>query len=173
MQSELRTNKNWFTDLLRACWGVINFTRNMILNIVFLLILAVILMAFAASQPKPIDIKTNSVLKLAIVGDVVEELTFVDPYDEVVNPQNNVIGAKMAAYFNASLSANFPITKSLDVVVAGDFIHMSNGSARQPNVGIDMYGGSLGLRWNFDRKKYWTGEKKYNNKRLRGVNPSH
>ena len=85
MQSELRTNKNWFTDLLRACWGVINFTRNMILNIVFLLILAVILMAFAASQPKPIDIKTNSVLKLAIVGDVVEELTFVDPYDEVVN----------------------------------------------------------------------------------------
>lgn len=86
-------------------------------------------------------------------------MTFnLEPFDPVTNPQNNVIGAKMAAYFNASLSANFPLSSSLDLTVSGDFIHMSNGSARQPNVGIDMYGGALGLRWNFDRKKYWAGD---------------
>lgn len=82
MEHQLNKNKNWIKDLLKACWGVISFTRTATLNILFLVVAIFVLMAILASGEQPIVVKPNSVLKLNLVGEIVEEKTFVDPYSE-------------------------------------------------------------------------------------------
>lgn len=83
MEKEIRRNKHWFKDLMYACWNVLNFSRRVFLNIVFLFIAAIILLVFSASKQQPIiEVADNSILKLKISGTIVEEKTFIDPYSE-------------------------------------------------------------------------------------------
>jgi protease IV len=84
MSSNIASNKNWFTDLLKACWGVINFTRKAILNILFLIIAFLIIAAMSNSNEQPITFSENSILELKLVGTIVEEKTNVDPYAEIL-----------------------------------------------------------------------------------------
>lgn len=85
MRSDLSQNKHWLRDLIIASWNVINFSRRVFLNIGFILILVALFMIFSASQSAPVVIKNNSILTLNLVGDIVEQKTFVDPYDELVS----------------------------------------------------------------------------------------
>lgn len=85
MRSDLTRNKHWLRDLLTACWNVLNFCRRVFLNIGFIFILVVMIIAVNSSQPAPNVIKNNSVLTLNLVGDVVEQKTYVDPYDELLS----------------------------------------------------------------------------------------
>lgn len=84
MEKSLPKNKHWLKDLLSACWGAINFTRKAILNIIFLFIAFAIIAGIAANSETPVIVEDNSVLKLNLVGSIVEQKTFVDPYDEVL-----------------------------------------------------------------------------------------
>ncbi len=84
MEKSLPKNKHWLKDLLGACWGVINFTRKAVLNIIFLLIAFVVIAGIAANSEAPTEIKSNSVLKLNLAGNIVEQKAFVDPYTEVL-----------------------------------------------------------------------------------------
>ena len=85
MSSEITTNKNWFFDLIRACWGVLNFTRKAILNIIFIILAVIIFGAISSKKDQPIIFSDNSVLELKLVGDIVEEKAVVDPYAELMN----------------------------------------------------------------------------------------
>ncbi|WP_155693481.1 signal peptide peptidase SppA [Psychrosphaera haliotis] len=86
MSNEISTNKNWFFDLIRACWGVLNFTRKAVLNIIFIFIAIAIFAGLSSSNTeKPIIFAENSILELKLVGDIVEEKAVVDPYAEVMN----------------------------------------------------------------------------------------
>lgn len=82
MEHQLKKNKNWIKDLFKACWGVLNFTRSAILNILFLIVAVLVIGGIAASGEQPIIVEANSVLKLDLVGEVVEEKTYIDPYSE-------------------------------------------------------------------------------------------
>jgi protease-4 len=84
MTQQIR-NKHWFKDLMLAIWGVINTTRKLILNILFFSVLTIFVVALIGSGEAPIDIDDNSVLKLKLSGQLVDELTFVDPYSEFFN----------------------------------------------------------------------------------------
>ena len=86
MSSEISRNKNWFFDILKACWGVLNFTRKAILNLIFIVLAVLIIGALSFEQKeKPIIFADNSVLELKLVGEIVEEKRFVDPYSEILN----------------------------------------------------------------------------------------
>lgn len=86
MSSEISRNKNWFFDILKACWGVLNFTRKAILNLIFIVLAFLIIGALSFEQKeKPIIFADNSVLELKLVGEIVEEKRFVDPYSEILN----------------------------------------------------------------------------------------
>ena len=85
MQQELQKNKYWIRDLFSACWQVLNFSRRVVLNLIFIFIAIVFVVAINAGKEQPIIIKEKTVLKLNLVGDVVEEKTFVNPYDEFFN----------------------------------------------------------------------------------------
>jgi len=82
MENQLKRNKNWIKDLFKACWGVINFTRSLFLNILFLILAIFIIAGIAASGGEQVVVESNSVLKLNLVGEIVEEKTFVDPYSQ-------------------------------------------------------------------------------------------
>lgn len=84
MEKSLPKNKHWLKDLLSACWGVINFTRKAILNIIFLVLAFIIIAGIAANSEAPGVIEDNSILKLNLSGSIVEQKTFVDPYNEVL-----------------------------------------------------------------------------------------
>ena len=77
-------NKHLLKDLLSACWGVINFTRKAILNIIFLVLAFIIIAGIAANSETPGVVEDNSILKLNLAGSIVEQKTFVDPYNEVL-----------------------------------------------------------------------------------------
>jgi protease-4 len=85
MENQLKKNKNWIKDLLKACWGVISFTRTATLNILFLIIATFILIAILAGGEPTVIVENNSVLKLNLSGEIVEEKTFVDPYSEFMS----------------------------------------------------------------------------------------
>ena len=72
---------------------------------------------------------------------------FPHPYDSVTNPRNRFIGTPISAHFNMALSANFKITKQLDLKSMIVFSHSSNGAMRLPNIGVNMASGELGLRY--------------------------
>lgn len=85
MQREIQTNKHWFKDLILACWGVLNFSRRVFLNLMFIVIIIMVFVIIGASAEKPIHINDNSILKLNLTGHIVEQKTFVDPYDEFMS----------------------------------------------------------------------------------------
>jgi protease-4 len=91
MQREIQTNKHWFKDLILACWGVLNFSRRVFLNLMFIVVVIVVVIIIGASAEKPIHIDDNSILKLNLAGHIVEQKTFVDPYDEFMS---EAVGSK-------------------------------------------------------------------------------
>jgi len=99
----------------------------------------------------------------------------IKPFDPVTNPQNDLTGGTIAAYFNPSLSAAFKLSEQVDLKVAGNFIHMPNGGLKQPNTGFDMYGANIGLRYHFNRKSQFTTvayDEIFNEKRPKDKNKS-
>nr|WP_152087559.1 signal peptide peptidase SppA [Pseudoalteromonas sp. A25] len=64
----------------KALWHGLNFSRRLILNLVFFVIIVAALIAAFSSDEK-ITVSDNSVLRLNLNGFLVEELTYVDPLD--------------------------------------------------------------------------------------------
>ncbi|NVK24487.1 MAG: signal peptide peptidase SppA [Gammaproteobacteria bacterium] len=84
-KTELKTNKHWLRDLIKACWNVINFSRKFVLNFIFIVVVILVFGAVMSSSAPPEPIANNSVLKLNLNGEIVEEKTFVDPYQEFLS----------------------------------------------------------------------------------------
>lgn len=73
------------------------------------------------------------------------------PYNEVTNPINTAIGAHGAVYFNLDFGFTYQWTREMDVLYGVDFTHFSNGSTFQPNAGLNLYGFTVGLRYNYNK----------------------
>jgi len=77
-------------------------------------------------------------------------------YDPVTNPANDVIGSAVNVHLSAGATARYQISNRLDVDLGVDFTHNSNGSTSPPNMGLNMYGLNLGLKYNFNPVRNYT-----------------
>lgn len=64
----------------KGLWSAINFSRKLILNLIFFGLLAVIVLSIP-QQNGAIKVPEGAVLKLNFEGKLVEELTYIDPVD--------------------------------------------------------------------------------------------
>ncbi len=83
------------------------------------------------------------------------------PYNPENNPINDAIGAKFAAYFNASIGGAYALNREMDFLYGLDLTHFSNGRTFQPNYGLNMIGLNFGMRYHFNRNN------KFNENRIR------
>ncbi len=58
---------------------------------------------------------------------------------------NNAIGSHVNNFTHFSTDLRYHIDKHCDLQLGADFSHISDGSFRQPNLGVNMYGGHLGF----------------------------
>ena len=67
------------------------------------------------------------------------------PYDEATNPQNQSYSVRVNAFLSLSTALNYRLSPHWQVQAAANYNHISNGSIKQPNKGINYPTVSLGL----------------------------
>ena len=72
------------TKLFKGLWTGINFSRRLVLNILFLLIVILFIVSLASDNDE-IKVADTSVLRLNLNGPIVEEKTYVDPVEAAIN----------------------------------------------------------------------------------------
>jgi len=60
---------------------------------------------------------------------------------------NNAIGSHLNNFTQFTTDLRYRINSHWDVQAGLNFTHMSNAAAAQPNLGVNMYGGHIGLRY--------------------------
>jgi protease-4 len=65
-------------------WNVLNFSRRLFLNILFLIIIIALIVSVMSSDDELV-IEQDSALVLSIAGNIVEEKAFVDPVQVALN----------------------------------------------------------------------------------------
>jgi len=63
------------------------------------------------------------------------------------NAENNVIGSALNAMFQLRIGADFKPLPWLQVAVSGVLTHQSNGGIQLPNLGINVAGATIGIRY--------------------------
>ena len=77
-------------------------------------------------------------------------------YDSINNPYNFAIGAEKSVYFSLGLKSYLRISKRIDASLGVEFRHFSNGATHTPNLGLNLIGADIGLRYNFNPIKNYT-----------------
>jgi hypothetical protein len=72
------------------------------------------------------------------------------PYDSIKNPNNDAIGSKVDVYFNLDVGGVWKISELFDIVYGLDLTHFSNGRMHTPNLGLNMVGLNVGLRYHYN-----------------------
>lgn len=70
--------------VFKGLWAGINFSRRLILNLLFLVIVIIIIASMFGDDDK-VNIENGSVLRLNLNGPIVEEKTYVDPIEAAIN----------------------------------------------------------------------------------------
>lgn len=63
------------------------------------------------------------------------------------NTQNNLIGSNLNNFTMFTTQLRYKVNHHVHIHAGFNFSHISNGSFRLPNLGINMYGGHLGMRY--------------------------
>ena len=71
-----------------AIWRTINFSRLLVINSIFVIIMITVL-SFMFADKEHIKVAKNSALVLNLVGSIVEQKTYRDPTNEYINEQMN------------------------------------------------------------------------------------
>ncbi|MFT2091238.1 signal peptide peptidase SppA [Paraglaciecola sp. 2405UD69-4] len=77
----MSSGTSWTKSLFVGLWNGINFTRKLIINLIFIVILVAIIAAIMKDDSS-ISVPSGSALVLKLVGDVVIEKHAVDPIEE-------------------------------------------------------------------------------------------
>ena len=75
---------------------------------------------------------------------------YYDPFD---NPDNVALGSEVNAHVGVNLYLKFYLSRRIDLHFGAGLTHFSNGSARQPNHGMNMGGVFFELAYNFNRDR--------------------
>lgn len=73
--------------IVKVLWKTINTTRKVFLNVLFFGVLAVILFSVGDGEPKIIE--DSSALRLNLAGVIVDQKTFVDPWQSVLTKSSD------------------------------------------------------------------------------------
>ena len=65
-------------------WNILNFSRRLVLNILFFFILIAVIVSISSSEGE-IVIEQDSALVLSLTGNIVEEKTYIDPIEAAIN----------------------------------------------------------------------------------------
>ncbi len=72
-----------------------------------------------------------------------------NPYDSINNPSNIFIGSYKNCYVHLGFVGNYKFSEKLAINGTIGFKHFSNGSFKQPNLGINLIPVTLGLSYRF------------------------
>ncbi|MGM0375778.1 MAG: acyloxyacyl hydrolase [Bacteroidota bacterium] len=75
-----------------------------------------------------------------------------NPYDEETNPQNVTYSTRFSFPLMVGVSFSHPLNEKWSLRLSGMFQHISNGSVKQPNLGINYMTAGIGLRRKLDRR---------------------
>ncbi len=70
--------------IFKGIWTGINFSRRLVLNILFLLLVIVFIVAITGEEDK-VKVADGTVLRLNLNGPIVEEKTYIDPIEAAIN----------------------------------------------------------------------------------------
>ncbi len=73
---------------------------------------------------------------------------FTKTFDEINNYTNNAIGGHFTNYTRFAFGLNKKISKKIDTNIDFSLTHFSNGNTEQPNLGINIISGKIGLVYN-------------------------
>ena len=73
---------NWTKSLFIGLWTVLNFTRKLFFNVIFIVIFVSIIMAIANQDGQQLTVKSDSALYLTLNGQLVIEKESVDPFEQ-------------------------------------------------------------------------------------------
>ena len=73
---------NWTKSLFIGLWTVLNFTRKLFFNVIFLVIFVGIIIAITSQEDDQLTVKANSALLLTLNGQLVIEKESVDPFEQ-------------------------------------------------------------------------------------------
>jgi hypothetical protein len=74
-------------------------------------------------------------------------------YNPTENPQNNIIGSHVNLLVQLKPGIRYFFTPHLAAGISGSINHVSNGSMKKPNLGINTFGGSVTLSYHFRQSK--------------------
>jgi len=77
------------------------------------------------------------------VGYVTRDYSRIHPFDTI----NNAIGSKINDYASFMTDVRYHVNQHWDVQLGANFSHISDASFHQPNLGINMYGFHLGVKY--------------------------
>jgi protease-4 len=81
----MAANQSFTKSLFVGIWNVLNFSRKLVFNLIFILILIFIIIAIANSGKDEIKVPQGGALVLNLTGNLVIQKTSVDPFDEFAN----------------------------------------------------------------------------------------
>ncbi|MCB2222406.1 MAG: acyloxyacyl hydrolase [Bacteroidetes bacterium] len=77
-------------------------------------------------------------------------------FDPITNPEQDIIGSTVNVYLAVKFYMQYQLSKRLDASLGLDLAHFSNGNTRTPNMGLNIYGPNIGLRYNFNPMRNYT-----------------
>ncbi len=81
----MAANQSLTKSLFVGIWNVLNFSRKLVFNLIFILLLIFFIMAIANSGKDEIKVPQGGALVLNLSGNLVIQKTSVDPFDEFAN----------------------------------------------------------------------------------------
>lgn len=79
----MTTQKSWTARFFGGIWSVLNFTRSLFFNLVFIAIILIIIGALMTDDHQTV-VPKESALILNIQGDIVIQTESIDPFDELM-----------------------------------------------------------------------------------------
>lgn len=76
--------RSWTKGIFVGIWSVLNFSRKLFFNLIFLGIIVAIVIAVSNSDSEELTVPKNSALVLNLKGNLVIEKTYVDPTEEFI-----------------------------------------------------------------------------------------
>ncbi len=85
---------------------------------------------------------------VSFVTKTFDDATVYHPNGSVWLDQSNAaIGSRLNVYFSAGANIEIPVTAGFSLTAEYNWNHISNGSVMQPNSGINMLNGSVGVKY--------------------------
>lgn len=97
------------------------------------------------SFERPYSSRWNRMIKLSLGAS-----WFSKPFDEFSNPENVVIGSRVAFLASAELALGYNINRSWMMKGGISILHASNSHFKLPNVGMNLPALLFGVRYNFN-----------------------